>query len=375
MRIPKSIFKICILLSLSQEISFCNKAETEALDGSKPNLGGAFILDPTLLLLSPHYKIKAVVDGDGTPFVAEGEELDITLTLENFPDDPNEQANFQIYPGSPEIQITGMGENSYYSDYFLQSSQKLTIGLNLNLNHDVDCFDQDYYLIAVDTVSNVPQKIKINTADSDKCVYIATNGGKGWTGSFATQSVTNGYGAVEAADEICNSNVPSSFVSSLGEPSTYKAMLAVSYTGQYGVTRNTSTNWVFSPYSIYYGRDGKKEIFQFFSSSIVNFASEEFWTYSLGTSGRIWTGFTDMNWSTGTPSQSECASAYNEAGSMASWYVNSNTSGLTGNHGLAANTDYRSISEYTVPTSPTAGPLPVTSNCTKDKRFFVCVEQ
>ncbi|WP_167882258.1 DUF1554 domain-containing protein [Leptospira langatensis] len=375
MRVPRSFFKICILLSLSQEVSFCNKAETEALDGSKPSLGGAFILDPTLLQFSPRYTIKALVDGGGNPFVTEGEELDITLTLENFPDDPNEQANFQFYPGSSELLITGMDENSQYSDYFLESSQKLTVGLNLNLTHDVDCLDQDYYLIAVDTVSNIPQKIKINTFDSDKCLYLATNGGKGWTGSFATQSVTNGYGAVEAADEICNSNIPTAFYAGGGEPPVYKAMLAVSYTGQYGATRNTSTNWVFSPYTIYYGRDGKKEIFQFFDLSRVNFAGEEFWTYSFGTSGRIWTGFTDMNWSTGTPSQSECASVYNEAGSIASWYVNSSASGLTGNHGLATNTDYRSISEYTVPTSPTAGPLPVISNCNKDKRYFICVEQ
>ncbi len=367
----KSIF-ISILFGLTLGSIGCNSAKSTALDSSKPGVGGIITAFPSFFL-PLLYPVEILVDGGEPATIDENDELDINIVLQNPLSEAGDRIDFQITTSSSAIIISGLGENPYYSDHFSVDEQKTSIQILIDHGPDGDCLDQDYYIIATDTTTFVPQLLKIKTIDADKCTYIATNGGQGYSGSFVTAaSIAASKGPVEVADEICANNVPDNL--NTGSPS-YKAMIAASIAPSFGLTRTPSVNWVFQSFTRYFAQNGTTEIFSFGSATTVNFNGEQFLENAFGSSGSIWTGFADASWGTGTAAITQCASAVDQAGNFSSWYNNGTTTGLTGAYGVLGKTDFRSISNYTTPPlgSP-AGPLPILSGCTS-RRNILCVEQ
>ncbi|EPG65067.1 DUF1554 domain-containing protein [Leptospira wolffii] len=361
-------FYLYIAILVSILLVGCNTANSTALDASKPNSLGGILNINLSLLLGPTYPIQ--VQGDAgsvyVPTVYENSEMEFTLILTNPLSQSGQKAEFVFYPSSPLISISGHDANGFYKDYFSYDEQKSGIYMLIDFAQDEDCIKQDYFIIAVDTVSNIPQWIRLHTTDEDKCTFVATNGGWGYSGSFANNYINNSLGgAVEAADAICASNIPAAM--NVNSP-TFKAMIVVSSAPNGAATRTLSTNWVFSaPYTAirYFGRGGYTKIFDLaYQGTHPDFANENHLENSFGGAGTIWTGFSDSNWGIGTPSQTQCAGG---AGQFAySWY---SASALTGSYGLLNEIYYQAIAKF----STTSTGLDLQSCNTS--RYLLCVEQ
>ncbi|PJZ77769.1 DUF1554 domain-containing protein [Leptospira neocaledonica] len=345
----------------------CNKADSIDFDSSKSPVTGAIMIDPTLLIGigTPAVPLQLVdFPGAAAPnTVPERSATSNTVTLElvtPLNPDAAETITFTFstnHPGSIEIRsIAGSNDNTYTFDPSLQAYQA-TISLYLD---DADCIEQKYSIIAIDSITNVPQLISFDTKDSDKCAFVATNDAKGWQGNFALDGKLNDD-ARGFADAACNSSSskPGNFPSTM----TYKALLSVTGPSNGAKTRGIQYNdWPFAASTNYYFGAQNKKLFTTDSGRTYNFNPEL--SQALGSS-LIWTGLLST-WSDATSKiLSECAGT-NQAGGLVSWSTNSvSISGIVGN---LASTDSNLISKQT-----TLG-LPDYNLCNKF-RYFLCIGQ
>ncbi|EMJ99882.1 DUF1554 domain-containing protein [Leptospira sp. WS58.C1] len=356
-----------LFLILSFTSTYCNKADSIDLDSSKSPITGAIMIDPTLLVGIGATPIPLqLVNSPGTAApntVTERSTSSNTVILElvnPLSPDTGETITFSFNtndPSSIEISsIAGSNDNSYTFNPSLQAYQAV-ISLYLD---DADCVEQKYSIIAVDSITNVPQTISFDTKDLDKCAFVATNDGKGWQGNFALDSKLDDD-ARGFADAACNSssNKPGNFPSTM----IYKALLSVTGPSNGSKTRGIQYNdWPFAANTSYYFGSQNKKMFTTDSGRTYNFNPEL--SQALG-SGLLWTGLLNT-WSDATSKiLSECAGT-NQAGGLVSWSSNSvSISAIVGN--LAA-TDSNLISKQT------ALGLPDYNACNKF-RYFLCIGQ
>lgn len=376
MKGSKSFRTAFILLCLTLWISKCNNAESTALDGSKPSLAGAITIDPSifwdLFVTLPPYPIEPFLnEGETTLSVDESDAADILFGLQNPPSDGS-TIQFRFYRNDNLTFATDYNpDQGGYQDYltvdFAPDPQNANFdyknGFQINSLADDNCTNNYYDLVAVDVASGISQTFKVKVNDSDKCIFIATNNGAGYSGNFAKKGIDNltFAGPREVADDICNSNIPDGINKDVG----YKAMLAISSSPS-GNYRNPSTDWVFSSFNRYFSQSGKKLAYSFTSSTTIGFANADQWTNALGTSGKIWTGFSSIDWTTDTPTQTQCASLQPSGAPYSSWY----SSTATGTQGVLSSVNGHSIAEMT-----TTDPAQVIEAACSQKRNIVCVGQ
>ncbi|PJZ50248.1 DUF1554 domain-containing protein [Leptospira saintgironsiae] len=365
-----------ILLCLTLWISKCNNAESTALDGSKPSLAGAITIDPSifwnLFVTLPPYPLVGYYDEGETTFtVEENNESDILVGIQNPPTDGS-VIEYRFYPNDNIYFSTDLDPNTgeslgYSTISFAPNPQNANFDykttVNINGAEDANCLSTTYDLVTVEVSSGISQTLKVKIKDIDKCIFVATNNGAGYAGNFAKKAMDNTTfaGPVEVADDICNSNVPDGVNKDVG----YKAMLAVSYSPSNNL-RNPSTDWVFSSYLKYYSQGGKKLAYSFTSGTTIGFANAQQWTNALGTSGRIWTGFSSIDWTTDTPTVTQCASLQVTGAPYSSWY----SATATGTQGVLSAVDGNSIAEMT-----TTDPAIVIPTLCSQRRNIVCVGQ
>lgn len=365
-----------ILLCLTLWISKCNNAESTALDGSKPSLAGAITIDPTifwnLFVTLPPYPLVGYYDEGETTFtVEENNESDILVGIENPPTDGS-VIEYRFYPNDNIYFSTDLDPNTgeslgYSTISFAPNPQNANFDykttVNINGAEDANCLSTTYDLVTVEVSSGISQTLKVKIKDIDKCIFVATNNGAGYAGNFARKAIDNATfaGPVEVADDICNSNVPDG----INKDVAYKAMLAVSYSPSNNL-RNPSTDWVFSSFLKYYSQSGKKLAYSFTSGTTIGFANAQQWTNALGTSGRIWTGFSSIDWTTDTPTVTQCASLLVTGAPYSSWY----SATATGTQGLLTAVNGNSIAEMT-----NTDPAVVIPTLCSQRRNIVCVGQ
>ncbi|PJZ24207.1 hypothetical protein CH352_00760 [Leptospira hartskeerlii] len=377
MKGSKSLKAAFILLCLTLWISKCNNAESTALDGSKPSLAGAITIDPSIFwnlfnILPPYPLIGYYNEGETTFSVEENGEADITIGIENPPTDGS-TIQYRFYPNDNIYFGTDLDPNTdaslgYLTISFAPNPQNSNFDykttMNINGAQDENCLSTVYNLVAVDVDSGISQTLKVKVNDIDKCIFVATNNGAGYAGNFAKKAIDNSTfaGPVEVADDICNSNVPDG----VNKDVAYKAMLVVSYSPS-GNLRNTSTaDRVFNTYTKYYSQGGKKLAYSFISSTTIGFANADQWANALGTSGRIWTGFSSIDWTAGSPTTTQCGGLAPSGAPYSSWY----SSTATGTQGLLTAVNGNSIAEMT-----TTDPAVVIPTLCSQKRNIVCVGQ
>lgn len=364
-----------ILLCLTLWISKCNNAESTALDGSKPSLAGAITIDPSILLSffsSVNYPIEPLLnEGDTTLSVDENDAADIMFAIKNPPSDGS-TIQFRFYRNDNITFATDYnpdqgGYQNYLTVDFGPDPQNANFdyksGFQINSLEDENCLNNHYYLTAIEVSSGLSQSFIVKVKDADKCIFIATNSGTGYPGNFAKNGIDNSTfaGPLEVADDICNSNVPDSANKDVG----YKAMLAVSYSPSSNL-RNPSTDWVFSSFRKYYSQSGKKLAYSFSSGTTIGFANAQEWTNALGTSGKIWTGFSSIDWTTDTPTVTQCAGLAPSGAPYSSWY----SSTATGTQGVLSAVNGNSIAEMT-----NTDPAVVIPTLCSQRRNIVCVGQ
>ncbi|EIE03135.1 DUF1554 domain-containing protein [Leptospira licerasiae] len=376
MKGSKSLRTAFILLCLTLWISKCNNAESTALDGSKPSIAGAITIDPSIFwnlfnVLPPYPLVGFYNEGETTFSVEENNESDITLGIKNPPTDGS-TIQYRFYTSDNIYFVTDTDPNTgeslgYTTRSFGVDPQNPNFdykaGLNINGAQDDNCLNNYYDLVAVDVESGISQTFKVKVTDLDKCIFVATNNGAGYTGNFAKKGIDNSTfaGPKEVADDICNSNVPDGVNKDVG----YKAMLAISYSPS-GNYRNPSTDWVFNSFSRYFSQGGKKLAYSFNSSTTIGFANADQWANALGTSGRIWTGFSSIDWATNIPTSYQCAGLAPSGAPYSSWY----SSTATGSQGVLSSVNGNSIAEMT-----TTDPAQVIETACSQKRNIVCVGQ
>lgn len=316
---------LILIIALAWNLSGCNQAKVTAMDANKQPLAVAINLNPFLLLGAAYPVQVSSEEGPFIPSVEENSSLEFDIELSSPLTSEGQKAEFAFYSSDPDFLILHISEDN--TGYFSYDEQKTKIFISADLAQDDNCFDQDVYLIAVDKASNIPQYIQIKTVDVDKCVYVATNGGLGYKGNFASSTLSDSSGAVEAADAICAANIPAAM--SANSP-TFKAMIVVSNSPS-STVRNPDLNWVFSAPNTavrYFGREGTTYLFTLpYGANVPDLADENHLENSFGTSGTIWTGFSGTDWSIDTPIQTQCAGGSGQF--VYSW----NSTGATGSYG------------------------------------------
>ncbi|WP_246048763.1 DUF1554 domain-containing protein [Leptospira sarikeiensis] len=278
------------------------------------------------------------------------------------PSDTGTIVSYRFYPTDQITFVTDNGQNYLTIDFVYNPQTETYVnGFNINGAEDNNCVNNTYDLVAIEVESGNSQTFKVKVGDADKCIFIATNNGAGYAGNFAKKGIDNdGLGAVEVADAICNANIPTG----INKDVTYKAMIAA--TNSPASIRYPGSNWVFSSFTSYYSQSGLKLAKTFTSGTTIGFANAETWTNSLGTSGKIWTGFSSIDWGIDTPSATQCAGIYNAQGAQASWY----SSSATGTQGVLSAVNGQSIAEMT-----TTDPATVIETICSAKRYIACVGQ
>ncbi|PJZ77768.1 hypothetical protein CH365_04845 [Leptospira neocaledonica] len=376
MKGSKSLRTAFILLCLTLWFSKCNNAESTPLDGSKPSLAGAITIDPSIFwdifTTLPPYPIDPLLnEGETTLSVDENDAADIMFAVQNPPSDGS-TIQYRFYTNANITFVTDYNpDQGGYQDYltldFGPDPQNANFdyknGFQINSQEDDNCINNYYDLVAVHVASGISQTFKVKVNDSDKCIFVATNNGAGYAGNFAKKAIDNAIfaGPLEVADDICNSNVPDG----VNKDVAYRAMLAISYSPS-GNYRDPSVNWVFSTFKRYFSQGGKKLAYSFTSGNTIGFANAAQWTNSLGTSGKIWTGFSSIDWTTDTPVLTQCASLQITGAPYSSWY----SSTATGTQGVLTAVNGNSIAEMT-----NTDPAIVIQNLCSQKRNIVCVGQ
>lgn len=99
----------------------------------------------------------------------------------------------------------------------LESSTGEKVDLQLSVNTDLNCEDEDLILNVKDEEGNVVGKANVRILDSDKCMFFATGNGAGYDGNL---------GGLQGADGICQSE-KGNFLP--GDKSEYRALLSTPY--------------------------------------------------------------------------------------------------------------------------------------------------
>ncbi|MEI1277075.1 DUF1554 domain-containing protein [Leptospira venezuelensis] len=320
----------------------------------------------------PPYPIEPLLnEGETTLSVDENDAADIMFAIQNPPSDGS-TVQFKFYKNDNITFATDYNpDQGGYQNYLTvdfgpdpqNSNFDYKSGFQINSQEDENCLNNYYDLVAVEVSSGISQTFKVKVNDADKCIFVATNNGSGYTGNFAKKGIDNASfaGPVEVADNICNSNIPDG----VNKDVSYKAMIAVSYSTS-GNLRNPSTDWVFSSFRKYYSQGGKKLAYSFSSGTTIGFANAAQWTNSLGTGGRIWTGFSSIDWTTDTPTVTQCAGLAPSGAPFSSWY----SATATGTQGLLTAVDGDSIAEMT-----NTDPAVVIPTLCSQRRNIVCVGQ
>lgn len=376
MKGSKSLRTAFLLLCLTLWISKCNNAQSTALDGSKPSIAGAITIDPSifwnLFVTLPPYPLEPLLnEGETTITVDENDAADIMFAIQNPPSDGS-SIEFRFYKNDNITFVTDYnpdqgGYQNYLTLAFAPNPQNANFdyknGFQINSLPDDNCLNNYYDLVAVDVSSGISQTFKVKVNDADKCIFVATNNGAGYTGNFAKNGIDNSTfgGPREVADNICNSNVPSN----ANPDVSYKAMIVVSYSPSSNL-RNTSTDWVFSSYRRYFSQGGNKLAYSFSTGTTIGFANADQWANSLGTSGRIWTGFSSIDWTAGSPTTTQCGGLALSGAPYSSWY----SAAATGTQGLLTAVNGNSIAEMT-----NTDPAVVIPTVCSQRRNIVCVGQ
>ncbi|TGL60772.1 DUF1554 domain-containing protein [Leptospira sarikeiensis] len=343
----------------------CNKADSIDIDSSKSPITGAIMIDPTIFFgVGTPIPLQIINPPGATAATVVSERNPSSLTLELVtPLDPNTSDTITFTFGTNDTSsvqirsVAGSNDNTYTFDPALQASQAV---LTLYLD-DADCIEQKYYIVAVDSVTNVPQQLAFSTRDLDKCAFVATNDGKGWQGNFAIDGKLNDD-ARGFADNACNSS--SSKPSNFPVASTYKALLSVTGPSNGTKTRGIQYNdWPLLANTSYYFGIHSKKMFTTDAGRIYDFNPEISQTLS---NGLVWTGLLP-NWSDATLKNfSECNALGPSGAPLTSWSSKLITiSGIVGN--LAAK-DSNLISKEA------SSGLPDYNTCDKS-RYFLCIAQ
>lgn len=372
----RSQLTFCLFLLYAVFLSACNSAKSVDLDGSKSPVSALVMQDPSIVLGGSPIALQQMDANGGLtttpPTIPEGVRVGtntITFELVNALDaQKGETVTFNFATNNtssiPILYINGAPptNNSFTFDPAKQANV-VTISFYLI---DADCIEQDYVLIATDTITNVPQYFTLKTTDTEKCAFVATNGGKGWPGNFAFDGKLSDA-AIDIADAACNnsSDKPGTFPSS----ATYKAVISVSAAANRSASKlrglQFSGTWPLAVSTTYYFGRNNVKLFTTDSSGIYGFNPAL--TQALG-SGTLWTGL-NSSWGSGTVTVSECA-ALNGQSSAASWSDTAGTS-ITGYYGDLSALDVNLISKQ-LGIGPAAGPS--VSLCSL-KRNFLCVAQ